>query len=125
MKIRSGFTFKPIDNVSLLQRLCMGFNVSFGLNQISQYIDENGDPTQKAVDLFTKNITHAHKSPLFLEHIPTFTSWINIGEKIKTSIDLAGVDYYCDCVNGVYGALRDTALDLWKSFFTAYKILEH
>jgi folate-dependent phosphoribosylglycinamide formyltransferase PurN len=27
-------------------------------------------------------------------------------------------------LNGVYGALRDTALDLWKSFFTAYKILE-
>jgi folate-dependent phosphoribosylglycinamide formyltransferase PurN len=27
-------------------------------------------------------------------------------------------------LDGVYGALRDTALDLWKSFFTAYKILE-
>ncbi len=81
MKTRSDFTFKPIDNVSLLQRLCMGFNVSFGLNQMSQYIDDNGNPTQKAIDLFAKNITHAHKSPLFLEHIPTFTSLINIGEK--------------------------------------------
>ena len=27
-------------------------------------------------------------------------------------------------LDGVYSALRDTALDLWKSFFTAYKILE-
>jgi folate-dependent phosphoribosylglycinamide formyltransferase PurN len=27
-------------------------------------------------------------------------------------------------LDGVYGALRITALDLWKSFFTAYKILE-
>ena len=27
-------------------------------------------------------------------------------------------------LDGVYGALRDTALDLWRSFFTAYKILE-
>jgi folate-dependent phosphoribosylglycinamide formyltransferase PurN len=27
-------------------------------------------------------------------------------------------------LDGVYGALRDTALDLWKSFFTAFKILE-
>jgi folate-dependent phosphoribosylglycinamide formyltransferase PurN len=27
-------------------------------------------------------------------------------------------------LDGVYGVLRDTALDLWKSFFTAYKILE-
>lgn len=27
-------------------------------------------------------------------------------------------------LDGVYGTLRDTALDLWKSFFTAYKILE-
>lgn len=108
MKTRSDFTFKPIDNVSLLQRLCMGFNVSFGLNQMSQYIDENGNPTPKAVDLFTKNITHAHKSPLFLEHIPTFTSWINIGAKIKTSIDLAGVDYYCDRVDGVDGAFHYT-----------------
>jgi len=27
-------------------------------------------------------------------------------------------------LDGVYGALRGTALDLWKSFFTAYKILE-
>ena len=108
MKTRSDFTFKPIDNVSLLQRLCMGFNVSFGLNQMSQYIDENGNPTQKAIDLFAKNIKNAHKSPLFLEHIPTFTSWINIGEKIKTSIDLAGVDYYCDCVDGVDGAFHYT-----------------
>ena len=32
----------------------------------------------------------------------------NIGAKIKTSIDLAGVDYYCDCVNGVYGAFHYT-----------------
>ena len=108
MKTRSDFTFKPIDNVSLLQRLCMGFNVSFGLNQISQYIDENGDPTQKAIDLFAKNIKHAHKSPLFLEHIPTFTSLINIGEKITSSIELAGVDYYREYVNGVYGAFHYT-----------------
>ena len=27
-------------------------------------------------------------------------------------------------LDGVYGALRDTALDLWRSFFSAYKILE-
>lgn len=27
-------------------------------------------------------------------------------------------------LHGVYEALHDTALDLWKSFFTAYKILE-
>ena len=108
MKTRSDFTFKPIDNVSLLQRLCMGFNVSFGLNQMSQYIDDNGNPTQKAIDLFTKNITHAHKSPLFLEHIPTFTSLINIGEKITSSIELAGVDYYREYVNGVYGAFHYT-----------------
>jgi len=27
-------------------------------------------------------------------------------------------------LDGVYGALRDTALDLWKSFFTSYNILK-
>jgi len=27
-------------------------------------------------------------------------------------------------LDGVHGALRETALDLWKSFFTAYKIFE-
>lgn len=108
MKTRSNFTFKSIDNIPLLQRLCMGFNVSFSLNQVSQYIDENGSPTQKAIDLFAKNIKHAHKSPLFLEHIPTFTSYTNIGEKIKSSIELAGVDYYCDCFDGVYGAFHYT-----------------
>ena len=27
-------------------------------------------------------------------------------------------------LDGVYGALRDTALDLWKSFFSAYNILK-
>ena len=27
-------------------------------------------------------------------------------------------------LDGVYGALRNTAFDLWRSFFTAYKILE-
>lgn len=108
MKTRTNFTFKSIDNIPLLQRLCMGFNVSFSLNQVSQYIDENGSPTQKAIDLFAKNIKHAHKSPLFLEHIPAFTSYINIGEKIKSSIELAGVDYYCDCFEGVYGAFHYT-----------------
>lgn len=108
MKTRTNFTFKSIDNISLLQRLCMGFNVSFGLNQMSQYIDENGNPTQKAIDLFAKNIKHAHKSPLFLENIPTFTSHTNIGEKITSSIELAGVDYYREYVNGFYGAFHYT-----------------
>jgi len=108
MKTRTDFTFKPIDSISLLQRLCMGFNVSFGLNQMSQYIDENGNPTQKAIDLFAKNIKHAHKSPLFLENIPTFTSHTNIGEKITSSIELAGVDYYREYVNGFYGAFHYT-----------------
>jgi len=27
-------------------------------------------------------------------------------------------------LDGVYSTLRHTALDLWKSFFTAYKILD-
>jgi folate-dependent phosphoribosylglycinamide formyltransferase PurN len=38
---------------------------------------------------------------------------------MSQGIGIEGMD-----LNGVYGALRDTALDLWKSFFTAYKILE-
>ena len=38
---------------------------------------------------------------------------------LSQGIGIEGMD-----LNGIYGALRDTALDLWKSFFTAYKILE-
>jgi len=35
-----------------------------------------------------------------------------------------GTDIKNKTLNEVYSALRVTALDLWKSFFTAFKILE-
>jgi len=48
------------------------------------------------------------------------TPGVDEGEILMSQgIGIEGMD-----LNGVYGALRDTALDLWKSFFTAYRILE-
>jgi folate-dependent phosphoribosylglycinamide formyltransferase PurN len=35
-----------------------------------------------------------------------------------------GIDIKSKTLNEVYDALRVTALDLWKSFFTAYRLLE-
>jgi hypothetical protein len=100
MKTQSNFTFKPLSDTTLLERLCMGFNVSFALSQMSSYIDADGNPTSKAIRLFEKNIKNRHKSPLFLEPLPTFKSNINIAAKIKSSIDLAGVEYYES--NGIF-----------------------
>lgn len=48
------------------------------------------------------------------------TPGVDEGEILMSQgVGIEGMD-----LNGVYGALRETALDLWKSFFTAYKILE-
>lgn len=48
------------------------------------------------------------------------TPGVDEGEILMSQgVSIEGMD-----LNGVYDALRDTALDLWKSFFTAYKILD-
>ena len=48
------------------------------------------------------------------------TQGVDEGEILMSQgVSIEGMD-----LNGVYGALRNAALDLWKSFFAAYKILE-
>jgi len=93
-KFRSNFKFEKLTQ-SPQEQLAMSCNVSFNFNRVSEYFDDNGLPTEQAVKLFTGNFVNDHKSPFFTQHLEKIEHNYNIASLIHSSIEMAGIDYYC------------------------------
>jgi thymidylate synthase ThyX len=92
---RSDYKFEPLTQTPL-EQLLMACNVSFGFKQMHLYINEDGTPTEKAIQLIKGGFKNKHKSPFFTQHLDTFVSVVNISSKVMSSYKLAGIDYIFD-----------------------------
>jgi len=88
---RSDYEFKPLTQTPL-EQLLMACNVSFGFKQMHLYINEDGTPTEKAIQLIKGGFKNRHKSPFFTQHLDTFTSVENIYSRLSSSYKFAGID---------------------------------
>lgn len=88
---RSDYKFKPLTQTPL-EQLLMACNVSFGFKQMHLYINEDGTPTEKAIQLIKGGFKNKHKSPFFTQHLDIFASIENIYSRLPSSYEFAGVD---------------------------------
>jgi len=88
---RSDYKFKPLTQTPL-EQLLMACNVSFGFKQMHLYINEDGTPTEKAIQLIKGGFKNKHKSPFFTQHLDTFVSVENIYSRLSSSYKFAGID---------------------------------
>jgi len=88
---RSDYKFNPLTQTPL-EQLLMACNVSFGFKQMHLYINEDGTPTEKAIQLIKGGFKNKHKSPFFTQHLDTFVSVTNIYSRLLSSYEFAGID---------------------------------
>jgi thymidylate synthase ThyX len=88
---RSDYKFEPLTQAPL-EQLLMACNVSFGFKQMHLYINEDGTPTEKAIQLIKGGFKNKHKSPFFTQHLDTFVSVEKIYSRLPSSYEFAGVD---------------------------------
>jgi len=88
---RSDCKFEPLTQAPL-EQLLMACNVSFGFKQMHLYINEDGTPTEKAIQLIKGGFKNKHKSPFFTQHLHTFVSVENIYSRLPSSYEFAGID---------------------------------
>lgn len=88
---RSDYKFEPLTQAPL-EQLLMACNVSFGFKQMHLYINKDGIPTEKAIQLIKGGFKNKHKSPFFTQHLDTFVSVTNIYSRLPSSYEFAGID---------------------------------
>jgi len=88
---RLDYKFEPLTQTPL-EQLLMACNVSFGFKQMHLYINEDGTPTEKAIQLIKGGFKNKHKSPFFTQHLDTFASVENIYSRLSSSYKFAGID---------------------------------